>query len=291
MKMKKFCMALMMLILCVALVGCAGGVVGYNYENADRYRAGGASVSGRVTELDVSWLSGEVTVAYHDGKDVLLSESANRTMKEEEQLHWWLDDGTLYVKYAASGLREMKRLDKRLTVLLPEGMQLSGAKINSVSADVEVMGLCADTIRLNTVSGGAVISANGAEQIIIDTVSGNVQAEAGAADTIRLNTVSGDAVIGVEAADQITIDSVSGDVRVNARKANAIKADSTSGKVHICLPEGTGFTAKVDTVSGSVKGNMPMQREGKNTYTNGDGSCRITVDTVSGNVQLDKLSH
>ena len=235
-------------------------------------------------------LSGEVTVAYHDGKDVLLSESANRTMKEEEQLHWWLDDGTLYVKYAASGLSEMKRLDKHLTVLLPEGMQLSEAKINVVSAGVEARDLCADTIRLNTVSGDVALGANEAEQIIIDAVSGNVQAEGVSAGTIRLSTVSGDAVIGVEAADQITIDSVSGDVRVNARKANAIKADSTSGKVHICLPEGAGFTAKVDTVSGSVKGNMPMQREGKNTYTSGDGGCKITVDTISGNVQLDKLS-
>ena len=71
-------------------------------------------------------------------------------------------------------------------------------------------------------------------------------------------------------------------------KLNALDAGSVSGNVRISMPENAGFTADVDSVSGDISGTYPMQMNAKNRYIGGDGSCRISVNTVSGDIQLDK---
>ena len=67
-----------------------------------------------------------------------------------------------------------------------------------------------------------------------------------------------------------------------------IKANSVSGSVTFQLPANGGFTADVDSLSGSVRGNLDMQKRGDGEYVYGNGDCRIEVDTVSGSVKFDE---
>ncbi|MBQ7850635.1 MAG: DUF4097 family beta strand repeat protein [Clostridia bacterium] len=273
MNKKKPALTVILIALCMILLGCAvrGTPIGnYSYDSASRYRSGSTSVSGRVNALDVSWVDGRVTIGYHNGDEVVLSETSARKLTEKTELHWLLDGGTLYVKYAESGLRLSSNLDKELTVLLPEGLQLKDAKITAVSADVDVEDFAADTIHFDTVSGDAQLDIASAKKLTAGTVSGEV-------------TVTADRV------DEVKADAVSGDMRLYfARTPEKITADSVSGDVILRLPGNAGFTADVDTVSGRVSGSLPMEKQGKNRYVCGNGSCNIRVDTVSGSVQLDK---
>ena len=241
----------MLLVIALGLLLAACSVSGYTYPDSRRYTAGGATVTGRVEKLDVSWIAGEVNIGYHKGESVVFSEQSARSLKEEQELRWWLDGDTLCIKYAQSGFRSSANLNKELTVLLPEGMKLSNMDINMVSADLLAENVQTDLLRINTVSGSV-----------------NLTAER--ADRVEVNSVSGDQLLRFERAPQ------------------RLDADAVSGDVTLLLPENAGFTAELNTVSGRVSGSMPMQKNG-DRYTHGDGASRIHVHTVSGDLQMDAI--
>lgn len=270
--MKKSTLILLLLTLCLVLCSCTiNGVSigGYTYENADRYTAGDAGIDSRVENIDVSWIAGNVQTARHSGSDIRLSETSGRTLKKDEQLHWWLDGDTLYVKYAESGYISSRNLNKQLTLLLPASLELEDISISTVSANVETDTLNARAITLNTVSGNIDAAAASAARVKIDSVSGNVKLSADRIDDLKADSVSGDVTLRFD------------------RMPASIDADTVSGDLTLLLPEDAGFSVRIDSVSGRVKGNLSMTPNGKDSYIRGDGRCTITADSVSGDVILD----
>ena len=63
--------------------------------------------------------------------------------------------------------------------------------------------------------------------------------------------------------------------------------DGVSGRITIALPETAGFTAKLDTVSGSLSCAFPGTL-GSDLVVVGDGNADYSFDTVSGSVSIDK---
>lgn len=251
--MKKTSQVLLLIFLAVLLVGCGvkqGGIDigGYTYDG--NYTAGGGRIAGRVNSIDISWIEGQVTIVYHDGADIILSETASAKMAEDEELRWQLDGTTLRIKYAASGFRSMKNLDKQLTVRLPESFRAENVDISVVSADVQLEKLLADAVELESVSGG-------------------INAAQVQTDRLAVSTVSGDAVLRL------------------SRVPDSISINTVSGDAELYLPENAGITVKVDSVSGRVSGNLPMENRGKGQYVSGNGQCDVRVDTVSGDVRFD----
>ena len=93
---------------------------GLSYPNAEKYSIGDASVSDMVNNLFIDWTAGKVTVEYYDGKEITVSETANRSLSEDDKLRWWLDGDTLRVRYAKPGFRISFDLDKQLTAFAKE---------------------------------------------------------------------------------------------------------------------------------------------------------------------------
>lgn len=244
--MKRVSLILLLIVLCIVLCSCA--INTYNYDHARRYTAGGATVTGRVEKVELNWISGSVYIGTHDGEGVIISETCNRRLDEEDELHWWLDGSTLRVQFAESGVRLSSNMNKSLTVLLPEGMELRVLDVNVVSADVVAEEMIAD-------------------KIVVNSVSGNVELDAAYVAEVKADTVSG----------RLTL--------CFGSLPEEVKANTVSGDVNIIVP--ADVTVEVDTVSGDVSGSMPMERNG-DRYTCGSGRCRIRVNTVSGDVQLDE---
>lgn len=275
-KRKRTILSLLLLILILTLCSCAnnGGIVslgGYTYDNAGKYTAGSAQVSGRVDTLDVSWIEGQVTLGFHNGRDILVSETARRSLDASAELRWYLDGSTLYIKYAESGFKTHQNLDKELTVLLPRATELNSVKLSVVSADVKTEPLTANDVAIHSVSGSLHVCIASADRLDLNNVSGGVFVNAAHLNEVKANSVSGNVTLEI------------------ACTPDRITADSTSGDVIIRLPEDAGFTAKLSSVSGDVRGNLPMQSQGGKRYTAGNGRCTINVNTVSGDLQLDEL--
>lgn len=252
--MRKFIRILVVIVLCLVLIGIWAPdwlrFGGYHYKHASRYTAGGAALHQKVENLDISWISGKVKIERHKGDEIILSETCDERLKEAEEVHWLVEDDTLYVKFVRSGKRYSSKLNKNVTLKLPEKMNLEHVLISTVSAGVEADLPKAERMEMNGVSGGVDVTLE-------------------KADTVKLSTVSGDALLSFAAAPR------------------RIDANGVSASLTVELPENTGFTADLDSVSGHISGQLLDGLNSTKAYTRGDGDCTIHMDTVSGNLRLD----
>ncbi|MBE5778010.1 MAG: DUF4097 domain-containing protein [Clostridiales bacterium] len=256
------------LLICLSSIGGGSSLFGgYTYENSKRYTAGGASISGRVNEMDISWIEGGVEVRYHDGDEIILEEEASGKLSRKTELHWYKDGHKLYVKYAASGSRSFKNLNKKLTVLLPENMEMDEVKISTVSADVDVQGLEGENMTFETVSGNIILNKLDADNLEIDTVSGSIRMEQARVEKLTADSTSGDMYFAFD------------------RNPDSVTTNAVSGNVTISLPGDAGFRAELDSVSGDVNCSLPAAMDGR-AYVGGNGECIIKADSVSGNLIL-----
>ena len=201
--------------------------------------------------------------------------------------------------YGRSALKSEKALPKLITNL--EGSKL---KIEieypkvvfynaNVVLDVYIPQDYRENIIIDTVSADVDISNLDINNFQCKTVSGDLRIESLGSDNLALNTTSGYVNI-IDFSGNLKADSVSGDINVGYRVFdNNVDIKTISGKVKIDLPQNAEFYLKTNTVSGEVVAKFPItiisfnkmnQLEG----TVGTGDNRIIVDTVSGNIYLNK---
>lgn len=198
-----------------------------------------------ITELDLSWISGDVTVQPWNGESILLEEDSEVELSEDYRLVCTVEDGTLDVRFDAKPGRNVT-WRKILTVWLPEALAESLAQLDveSVSAEVTVLDLTAAELDIETVSGG-VYTRGGFGEMDFSSVSGDMTLETN--ETFRLD------------------------------------AETTSGSVCLRLPEDMGLSLDFDSVSGEIRSEKDHPFTGKKGHlTLGDGASAADVSTTSG---------
>lgn len=319
---------LLVIVLAVGLGGtwrAFGRGLGLSYENADKYSVGDAVIDGAVKNLDVHWTSGDVTIAYHDGDTVELTETSKKPLSESDRLRWWLDGDTLRVQFRKPGLRLGWSLDKQLTLTLPKGAKLGTAAIELTSGDMRIPSIeasaialestsgdievaqagSADEVSLNSTSGNIVATLFDAAKVTADTTSGNIiLTQTGATDALCAQSTSGSVSATLERVGESAFESTSGNVEVSITEAGTAKLSSTSGDIRVAvgafedlsvdttsgsvtaeLPAEPGFAGEVSSTSGSVDSAIALEKDGR-TYRCGDGSARVQIHTTSGDISL-----
>lgn len=274
------------------------GMSSFVYDDADKYTMGDASLDAEgIASVEIGWVSGEVHVDYYSGDTVKISETANKKLDDTTTMYYLVDGDTLRVKFGKSGKFNFSRLEKELTVWLPEGMELDSLSVDATSADVEVGALTAREAVMDTVSGdisledttllesasfgttsGQVKAKLGGamKHLSVDTVSGDMELDVVAAEKLELDSTSGEVVVSVqEAPDVVSADTVSGDIGLSLRGAGEIKVSSTSGEVTVSVQEAPDAFS-VDTVSGDVVLCLPK-----------DAGFTVHWDSVSGSVDSE----
>ena len=294
------------------------------YANAEMYQAGDTTITSAVENLEIDWTAGSVNIVFHTGSEIKVSETSKKALSDDTRLHWWLDGTTLRIRFAKSGFRLFNNLEKALTVSLPEGLVLDNATIRATSADLNISALAAKNMILETTSGdmdallaakklkasstsgsldirqrggsnsvtvGAtsgniVLSVEDAKEISASSTSGGITfTQKGDADSVSLHTTSGDITAENVRAGKAEVSSTSGTIRLQLNTLNTLTVSSTSGDVTASLPALPGFTARISTTSGSFDSGISLLKDGK-TYTCGDGSGSVKIDTTSGSVHL-----
>ena len=105
-----------------------------------------------------------------------------------------------------------------------------------------------------------------AEDISIDNVSGELDFS-GFCRSAEVSTVSGDCTLTLTSAP------------------NSIDLDSVSGQLVVALPENTGFTANLDSLSGKLYSDFATTYQ-DDTMRYLDGACKISMDSVSGDLRI-----
>ncbi len=262
----------------------------YVYDNADKYTMGNADLEAdKIMSIDIDWVSGEVKIGYHSEDTVSISETADKALKDETTMYYYVDGDTLRVKFAKSGKSTPVKLNKELTVWLPEGMELKEVGVDSISADVSVSGITAERGKFNTISGDIAfedVTCSG--KVDFETTSGDITANFGGnLAELSADTVSGDIDLSIPGAEGLELDSTSGEIKLALQSLpDALSVDTISGDVLLCLPKDADFTIRLDTVSGSLDSELAMKKKGDD-YVFGAGTKQYDVDTTSGDLKIE----
>lgn len=243
-----------------------GGSGEYHHEehHIDQH----ASTSEPVTHIEIEWTAGTVTIQKGDTDRIQLSESGS----------FDTDEAMIYRQQGSKlTIQDQKRdvyigfysaPEKDLTVTVPldwEGVSIS---LDTASADLLMKAVTVREVELDSASGGAVFEDCVIEELEIDTASGDVQY------TGTLNSMEYDAA--------------SADLQaVFYNTPRSLDMGTASGDMDITLPDGSGFTAELDAMSGNFSSDFDTIRR-EDTYIHGDGSCRIDLSAMSGDVTIRK---
>ena len=242
-----------MLTLGLMLSGMtACNVERFDYDNAQKYSVGGANVTGNVTNVEIDWVAGDVNVEYGDVSAVTFSETSEDTITDDVTLRYWLENTTLHIKYAKSGLKVTNESlpDKALKVVLPSSLALNSLEIDSVDAEIAVNGIKTADLDIESVAGNVNATLDGVRDFSVDMVSGNVE------------------------------------LRFISAPAEG-EYQNVHGDLTLYLPEGTGFTLEVEKMNGSFNSEFETTQNG-DRYVCGNGGNEYEIETVSGNVTVKK---
>lgn len=319
---KKLLIVALLMAQAMLLCGCSS-VITMGYPNAGKYSAGSAQIAGTVENLEIDWVDGSVTFQYDKQNQISISETSHKALNENETVHWWLDGATLRIHYGASGVQHFDNLQKRLTVTLPEGIQLKNIRVAASSADVSADPLYADHQNLS-VTSGSIQGKYAASDVSLSSTSGDMHITA-AGNEIKLNCTSGSMDAVIERAGKLNANATSGDMRIQGKdvskailhstsgkidvsflqteelemkttsggvlaqieEAKRVTAGATSGNIDILLKRGAGFTAEIGTTSGNILCGIPSTKTG-NRYTAGDGGMTLRLNATSGNITLSE---
>ena len=263
-----------------------------------------------VNTIDIQWSAGVVCVQSWNESNIMIQEYAQSELSERTRMEIALENGVLTVRYRSSmGIGNVKG-QKWLTVLVPEGL-MGELDVATASAAVQMIGLEADTLRAASISGDITVTDCYAQTSDFSSTSGCLRLRELEADRVEASTVSGDidgidlwsndTVISstsgyinlsmIDDMESIEVRSVSGDIWIWAAESifQEIAVGSTSGDISISLPiNHMGFTLDFNTVSGDldVPGETTAPSSKNGTYVYEDGSCKITAETVSGNLRV-----
>jgi hypothetical protein len=159
-------------------------------------------------------------------------------------------------------------------------------RVAAVGAEV-FLGDLVQGAQVSTVAGGVVV--DGTQGVLtVRTVSGDLVVRGHTGD-LRAETVSG-ALTATGAFTQVSAVTVSGDVVLDATRIAGLNVQTAVGDATLRLPEGLGLTVAARGVSGRVVVDGEVRGDGPLTgavdVVTGDGACRVSATTVSGDLTI-----
>ena len=133
----------------------------YWYDDSD-CSVGDHAFTERITSLDIDWLAGSVTIVPGEGDTLTIQEQSSKGDTDtRDQLRWRVADGKLTVKFCEpSRLLAFHISEKSLTVTVPAAWleDMTSVKLDTASASVQVSGLRADRLDVDTASGAVTVT-------------------------------------------------------------------------------------------------------------------------------------
>lgn len=162
--------------------------------------------------------------------------------------------------------------DSELRVKVPRGASL---EVESVSAEIEVVGVAGEEIGIESVSGSVKLDADPGV-LEVETVSGAQRLRTTARE-VRVETVSGSIEVAGEGPESLRAESVSGDVELRlAGVAGTVSAETVSGDLQLSFAQPVDQRARAESMSGAVEIHLPRA-----------SSARLSASSFSGSIDSD----
>ena len=232
----------------------------------------------QLKEIYIHSVSSDVSVFSTDEEDIKIHFYGRSALKSEKalpKLTTNLEGSKLKIEIEyPKVLFYWAAADVLLDIYIPRDYR-DNVIIDAVSADVDISNLDINNFQCKTVSGDLKIKSLGSDNLTLKTTSGEVNI--------------------MDFTGNLKADLVSGDIDVRYRVFdNNIDVKTISGKVEIDLPQNAEFYLKTNTVSGKVIAKFPItiisfDKKNQLEGTVGTGDNRIIIDTVSGDIYINKF--
>jgi DUF4097 and DUF4098 domain-containing protein YvlB len=192
-------------------------------------------------------------------------------------------------------------------ITVPRGMAV---ELTGVSLDVSVAGVAGD-VSVNTAEGGIELD-GGSGNVALNAVEGDVTV-GGASGNIAVNAVDGDVSVS-ESSGVMAVTAVDGEVSLlgitsENVSANAVDGDITykgtiadggryvlsthDGDLYVTIPDGSNARISVDTFSGDLDTDFPVELEGdfgkkRMSFTVGTGKALVELSAFDGTISLKR---
>ncbi len=229
-----------------------GDVTLGNSKDAKYYVMGGAMLAASdVSELNIDWVSGTVTIEAYDGTEVAISETSEDALTDSTTMHYYLEsDGTLNIRFGIPGMKTQGENlpDKNLLVRVPRTLRLDEVEMNGLGQSIQMDSVCCSTLEMNSVSRQITLNECEIKDIEVNSVSTNVQA---------------------------TFSKMPEDIELN----------NVSGSTLFYVPEDAGITLEYNGLISSFHSDLPVVNKGKKKVI-GNGACTIECNSVSGGIDI-----
>lgn len=246
---------------------------GFTYEDANEYSVGNAVIRDTITDLEINWIAGDVTVVASETDEITVTEDYGGE-EDALRLRWRVEDGKLTVQFRKPTLfGTSNSVSKNLTVAIPASVleAMGDVEITVVSSDVVFTGN-ADELTLDAVKGDLTVSGDMGE-LEVNAVEGKVTF-AGAVRRAEYECVDATVTMYLDMAADLSFDQVDGDVTL------------------YLSDEITGFSAELDALGGKItaEGFEGTSIDGSKAARWGDGSLRIDANGVGAKLIIKKLT-
>lgn len=225
-----------------------------------------------VRELEIEWVAGSIILQPADVEEITVTESD--VTEEKYAMLYQLRNGKLSIQFCEDafvsgfGINFNADITKDLYIQVPRDWECDSLEIDAASATVEVNDL---TIR----------------EVEFDGASGTCEFDNCAVNTFDMDTASGDVRIS-GTLDTLDFDGASASIYAELTNTpNRMDIDTMSGDLDLTLPQDCGFTVSLNAMSGDFSSDFKTTTQ-NGSHVHGDGSCRINVDAMSGDVILRK---
>jgi len=251
--------------------------------------------------IRIDWVAGEVTVIPHDGNDIQITESAQRSLDNNEQMRISKNDGTLNIRFRENNIGIINMPRKNLEVLVPRGLsedlrtlsisttagsiytrdfKTTTLNASSVSATIDVSGIVSNSIDVSTTSGAITATSVRAGRLDASSVSGAVGLTGAHVTALDISTTSGRTIAEGEF-ERIDVSTISGGTTIRSRVVpERMDISSVSGAIDIYIPNSGEITVNHSAVSGRFSSAVPVIMQGRTAtynFTSVSGNTNIHV--------------
>jgi DUF4097 and DUF4098 domain-containing protein YvlB len=234
-----------------------------------------------------------------DGHEVRITGRSRDGLEAFADLHVTIPKGKTVALYLGVGKTFVTNVEGDIRVSVASADvaadRTRGAlRVQTGSGNVDLRTASGD-VRLASGSGDITVSGVDGSALRLETGSGTITLRDGKAPTIHIETGSGDIDATTTAGDDLSFETGSGDVDVALGATfRALRISTGSGDVTLKVPPAIGAEVDLDTGSGDIDlGGLTLQvrkiERDHVTGTIGDGKGRVSIETGSGNVRLQKL--
>ena len=280
--MKKCLLSLLLAI--PFLAGCNSVMI--EYKNADKYVAGSQTFSEPVSKIDVDWRYGYVTLV-EDPLATVTTVSEENDLKDEQKVHTYYDDGTLYVKFCKSNYLMKNIPDRKKTLLLTYNpLVLTKLIVNMTSGDFKAQSLTPVlSVDVNMTSGKAIIGSISTLSASIHQTSGDINIDTAICVHGDFRLTSGALNIKHLDVDDLTTKMTSGYIKMGFDRLGTGAVTCTSGELSFTLPT-DGGKVTISKTSGTFKVHNRQYDVINGAYVIGTGDAILDINMTSGRVDI-----